>query len=94
MLSLPKNKDRDVKEKLNDKIDEIKPILGYLHDSSIFYCSIKTKTIKEGYINLKYTYAVAYIIFYSIASVIAFIFLPSFYIFLYWVFRGSVYSSY
>ena len=63
LLSLPKNKDRDVKEKLNDKIDEIKPILGYLHDSSIFYCSIKTNTIKEKYINLNYTYALVYIIF-------------------------------
>ena len=78
LLSLPKNKDRDVKEKLNDKIDEIKPILGHLLDASISYCSIKTKTIKEKYINLNYTYALAYIIPYSAASVIALIFLPSF----------------
>ena len=83
LLSLPKNKDRDVKEKLNDKIDEIKPILGHLLDASISYCSIKTKTIKEKYINLNYTYALAYIIPYSAASVIALIFLPSF-TFLYW----------
>ena len=83
LLSLPKNKDRDVKEKLHDKIDEIKPILGHLLDASISYCSIKTKTIKEKYINLNYTYALAYIIPYSAASVIALIFLPSF-TFLYW----------
>lgn len=83
LLSLPKNKDRDVKEKLNDKIDEIKPILGHLLDASISYCSIKTKAIKEKYINLNYTYALAYIIPYSAASVIALIFLPSF-TFLYW----------
>ena len=83
LLSLPKNKDRDVKEKLNDKIDEIKPILGYLLDASIYYCSIKTKTIKQKYINLNYTYTLAYIIPYSAASVIALIFLPSF-TFLYW----------
>ena len=83
LLSLPKNKDRDVKEKLHDKIDEIKPILGHLLDASISYCSIKTKTIKEKYINLNYTYALAYIIPYSASSVIALIFLPSF-TFLYW----------
>ena len=58
LLSLPKNKDRDVKEKLHDKIDEIKPILGHLLDASISYCSIKTKTIKEKYINLNYTYVI------------------------------------
>ena len=80
---MPKNKDRDVKEKLHDKIDEIKPILGHLLDASISYCSIKTKTIKEKYINLNYTYALAYFIPYSASSVIALIFLPSF-TFLYW----------
>lgn len=84
LLSLPKNKDRDIKEKLNDKIDEIKPILGHLLDASISYCSIKTKTIKEKYIDLNYIYALAYIAAYSIASVVASIFLPSF-TFLYWV---------
>lgn len=84
LLSLPKNKDRDVKEKLNDKIDEIKPILSHLLDASISYCTIKTNAIKEKYINLNYTYALAYIIPYSVASVIALIFLPYF-TFLYWV---------
>lgn len=84
LLSLPKNKDRDVKEKLNDKIDEIKPILGHLLDTSISYCTIKTNTIKERYINLNYTYALAYITAYSVVSVAALIFLPSF-TFLYWV---------
>lgn len=84
LLSLPKNKDRDIKEKLNDKIDEIKPILGHLLDASISYCSIKTKTIKEKYIDLNYIYALAYIAAYSIASIVASIFLPSFTL-LYWV---------
>lgn len=83
LLSLPKNKDRDIKEKLNDKIDEIKPILEYLLDSSISYCTIKTNATKEKYINLNYTYALAYIIPYSAASVVALIFSPSF-TFLYW----------
>ena len=84
LLSLPKNKDRDIKEKLNDKIDEIKPILGHLLDASISYCSIRTKTIKEKYIDLNYIYALAYIAAYSIASILASIFLPSFTL-LYWV---------
>ena len=84
LLSLPKNKDRDIKEKLNDKINEIKPILGHLLDASISYCSIKTKTIKEKYIDLNYIYALAYIAAYSIASILASIFLPSFTL-LYWV---------